>query len=84
MSARPMATCRSESHVPMPFGRAVMATFLTVLALAVLHAAAARAADSVAPRGVMDLGGPWRATLDVEDKGEREGYFKPDFAAQGW
>ena len=30
------------------------------------------------------LWGPWQATLDAEDKGEREGYFKPDFAVQGW
>ena len=35
-------------------------------------------------RGTMDLGGTWQATLDPENKGEREGWFKEDFAAQGW
>jgi beta-galactosidase/beta-glucuronidase len=28
--------------------------------------------------------GAWQAALDPQDKGEREGYFKPEFAAQGW
>lgn len=84
MSARPMATRKSESHVPMCFSRAVIITFLVVLALAALPPAAARAADSATGRAVVDLDGPWRATLDAEDQGERQGYFKPDFAAQGW
>jgi beta-galactosidase/beta-glucuronidase len=32
----------------------------------------------------VDLGGAWQATLDPENEGEREGWFKEDFAAQGW
>jgi len=35
-------------------------------------------------RETVDLGGTWQATLDTENKGEREGWFKEDFAAQGW
>jgi len=35
-------------------------------------------------RMATSLWGPWQATLDPQDKGEREGYFKPDVAAQGW
>jgi hypothetical protein len=32
----------------------------------------------------MDLGGTWQATLDAENQGEQEGWFKPEFAAEGW
>ncbi len=35
-------------------------------------------------REAMDLGGTWQATLDPENKGEREGWFQEDFAPQGW
>ena len=35
-------------------------------------------------REAMDLGGPWQATLDAENKGEQGGWFKPEYAAEGW
>jgi beta-galactosidase len=42
-------------------------------------------ADNPAPvREAMDLGGTWQATLDAENEGEREGWFKSGFAAEGW
>ncbi len=42
-------------------------------------------ADSPAQmRGALDLGGAWQATLDAGNKGEQEGWFKPEFAAEGW
>jgi beta-galactosidase len=84
MSARPMTTCKSESRVPICLSRAMMVTFLGVLGFVAFHVASARAANQIVTRTAGNLGGPWRATLDVEDKGEREGYFRPDFAAEGW
>lgn len=84
MVIRPAAEYESESHVPICISRAVMIPFLAVLTSAAFHAAPAQAADQMATRATGNLGGRWRATLDAEDQGEREGYFKPDFAADGW
>jgi len=49
------------------------------------------AADRVEGDGVIgprettvDLGRTWRATLDTENRGEREGWFREDFAVDGW
>jgi beta-galactosidase/beta-glucuronidase len=42
-------------------------------------------ADSPAQvREALDLGGTWQATLDAGNKGEQEGWFKPEFAASDW
>jgi hypothetical protein len=81
MRVRLTAEGENASHLLAWFNGAVAAT---LLALFGLMAAPARAVGWAPIREAMDLGGPWRATLDVEDKGEREGYFKPDFAAEGW
>ncbi len=35
-------------------------------------------------RATMDLGGTWQATLDAGNKGEQEGWFRPEFVAEGW
>jgi beta-glucuronidase len=49
-----------------------------------VRAGDARLLASPPIRMAMSLCGPWQATLDPQDKGEQEGYFKPEFAAQGW
>ena len=66
-----------------------MRIWLTTMMLLVwfgptMNVASARAVTWPDPREAIDLNGPWKATLDAEDKGEREGYFKPDFVTQGW
>ena len=86
MNLRPMAKCESGRH-PVAWLR--KAVTVTLLSLAVLLGTEVRAADVPQPasspiRMAANLWGPWQATLDTEDKGEREGYFKPDFAAQRW
>ena len=60
---------------------------LVALGLIALVAGRADAVDgdgATHVREMIDLGGTWQATLDTENKGEREGWFKEDFAAQGW
>jgi beta-galactosidase/beta-glucuronidase len=74
---------RTEYRDRQRMGMALRLMRLSLL-LMVLGTATARA-DSPAPvREVLDLGGTWQATLDAENKGEQEGWFKPEFAAQGW
>ena len=57
---------------------------LGLIGLAAVGAASAQADRATGVREAVDLGGMWQATLDVENKGEREGWFKTDFAAEGW
>src|SRR5512137_303979 len=75
-------------------GNQVKSRFIGVVTVALLSfngqtGTLARARDTRLPaspptRMAAGLGGLWRATLDSEDRGEREEYFKPDFAAQRW
>ncbi|MBN1509741.1 MAG: hypothetical protein JW955_23035 [Sedimentisphaerales bacterium] len=53
------------------------------LGLVTIDAVPARVGAGPVIRQVVDLRGTWRATLDPEDKGEREGCFKTDFTAEG-
>jgi beta-glucuronidase len=57
---------------------------LVALGLVGLVAGRADASEVTGARETVDLGGTWQATLDPENKGEREGWFKEDFTAQGW
>jgi beta-galactosidase len=84
MNVRLTAKCNRDRHVPMDVNRAVMVAFLAMPGLVAIHAVPARAVVWPAVREAIDLVGPWRATLDAEDRGEREEYFKPDYAAKGW
>jgi len=82
MRIRTAAERAGEGPVWGWFHRAAM---VAMLSLAGLIATQVTATDAAPPiRMAATPAGLWQATLDPQDKGEREGYFKPDFAAQGW
>jgi len=86
MAARLTAKCESRRHLLARFNRAVTTTLLVLAALMGIEVKAAEVLQpSLSPiRMATSLRGPWQATLDPQDKGEQDGYFKPDLAAQGW
>ncbi len=57
---------------------------LVALGLVGLVADRTEANETTHTREAADLGGMWQATLDVENEGEQDGWFKEDFAADGW
>lgn len=63
---------------------AMIVVALSVIGLMVRCVAAVPADERTGTREKVDLGGTWQATLDAEGKGEQEGYFRPDFAGEGW
>jgi beta-galactosidase/beta-glucuronidase len=71
---------RRRIHVDM--SRA--AVRLSLLALVAMSIGTTHASGAAPVREAMDLGGTWQATLDAGDKGEQEGWFQPNFAAEGW
>ncbi len=87
MNAPLTAKCESGRHLPLWFEKAASVMLLALLGpMGTELKAEGRLSQSAAlvDRVPIGLPGPWQATLDPQDKGEREGYFKPDFVPQGW
>ncbi len=57
---------------------------VAALGLVGLVADRAETSETTQPRAATDLGGTWQATLDTENQGERDGWFKEDFSPEGW
>lgn len=72
--------------VPRGLRRVSIAVLLSIAGMMDTQARAGdtRLWDSPPTRMAAGLSGPWQATLDPQDQGEREDWYKADFAAQGW
>jgi len=86
MNARLTAQRESGRHLLAWFSKMVTAVLLSFAALTEAKGDVAVVFDANSPPIWMatSLWGPWQATLDTQDKGERDGYFKADFAPQRW
>jgi beta-galactosidase/beta-glucuronidase len=86
MNARLVAHRESGRRLLAWLKRTVAVGLLVLVGLTGTNVAVADVFQPTSPpiRMATSLRGPWQATLDPQEKGEREEYFKPDFAPQGW